>query len=327
IGLGIGRWHIESYLSKKGARVVALCDADPKRLKEVSEKTGIKRCYARAARIIRDPEVDAVSVCVPNALHAPIAVAALKAGKHVLCEKPLAATVRQGEAILRAADASSRIAMVAMKMRYTPEAHYIRGMLDSGGLGEAYYGYSHYLRPVGGIPGWGGWFTTKKISGGGALIDNGVHLLDVNWYLMGCPKPVSVFGKTYAKFGPQAGGKGTFDVEDFGCGLIRFQNGATIYLDNAWTVAAKETIFNLAVFGTKGGATMWPFSVTKVLKGGTKSSVPDLSKKKYFDQFDHFLTCIRTGREPISAVRQGLAMLKMLSANYKADKTGRLVKV
>ena len=235
IGLGIGRWHLDSFLHTKHAEAIALCDMNERLLKDAGKAAEITRLYTDIGSMVKDRDVDAVSVCLPNFLHARAAIAALRAGKHVLCEKPLAATVQQAARIVKAQKASGRKCMVAMKFRFTPEAHYIARELQKGTLGEVYYGYTHYLRPVGGIPtGTGDWFITKSKSGGGALIDNGVHLLDVNWYLMGCPRPVYALGSACAKFGPHMPAvRKSFDVEDFGCGLIRFENGASIYLDNA----------------------------------------------------------------------------------------------
>ena len=197
IGLGIGKWHLDSFKQTKNAEVVALCDANEERLKKIGAEAGITKLYATIGALLRNKDIAAVSVCLQNYLHAKVAVAAMRAGKHVLCEKPLAASVKDARKIVQAEKETGKRCMVAMKFRFTPEAHYIAGELKNGAFGEVYYGYTHYLRPLGGIPiGAGNWFMNKSKSGGGALIDNGVHLLDINWYLMGCPKPVSAFGST-----------------------------------------------------------------------------------------------------------------------------------
>ena len=216
-----------------------------------------------------------------------------------------------------------------MKFRFTPEAHYISDYLKKGEFGEVYYGYTHYLRPVGGIPtGAGNWFISKSKSGGGALIDNGVHLLDVNWYLMGCPKPVSAFGSTYAKFGPNIEAiKNRFDVEDFACGLIKFENGASIYLDNAWASMVGETLIGLRICGTKGGATMWPFSIIKPEDGKNKAIKPELEGKKYQTQFEHFVECIINDTGPNPSAKQGLELLKMLEGIYLSSRTGKAIRI
>ncbi|MFH1903860.1 MAG: Gfo/Idh/MocA family oxidoreductase [Candidatus Omnitrophota bacterium] len=329
IGLGIGKWHLESFLKTKGAEVVALCDTDQNRLKTLADASKIARRYQNINAILSDKDIDAVSVCLPNFLHAEVVTAALNKGKHVLCEKPLADSLFNAQKIELATRRAKKKCMVAMKFRFTPEAHCISGLLKKGELGEVYYGYTHYLRPPEGIPvGAGNWFIQKKKSGGGALIDNGVHLLDLNWYLMGCPKPISVFGSTYAKFGPYVKTiKKNFDVEDFGCGLIKFENGVTIYLDNSWASMVGETIIGLRICGTKGGATMWPFSVIRSEGANTKVETPDLNSRKHQTQFEHFVECIRNNSEPISPAGQGVEILRMLDGIYRSSKTGKAIRL
>ena len=329
IGLGIGKWHLDSFSSTKRAEVVALCDANEKLLKKTGKAARVTRLYTDVGSILKDRDVDAVSVCLPNYLHSDVAVAALRAGKHVLCEKPLAASVRDARKIVRAQKASDRTCMVAMKLRFMPEAHYISRDLNKGTFGDAYYGYTHYMRPPGGIPtGTGNWFITKSKSGGGALIDNGVHLLDLNWYLMGCPRPVYAFGSTCARFGPQMDGiKDSFDVEDFGCGLIKFENGASIYLDNAWASMVAGQLIGLRILGTTGGATMWPFSIIKCSRGKNRAVTPNLSRRRFKTQFEHFVECVVGDSETLSPPGQGLTVLKMLDAIYRSSERGSAVKI
>jgi predicted dehydrogenase len=327
IGLGIGKWHAESYQHTSGAELVALCDRDRRLLKAVGKDRGITRLYPRIDDMLADPDVDAVSVCLPNYLHARVSVAAMERGKHVLCEKPLAATVRGARDILRGMRLTGRTCMVAMKFRFTPEAHVISDYLRRGELGDPYYGCTHYLRPIQGIPtGKQNWFVKKNRSGGGALIDNGVHLLDLNWYLMGCPDPVFAFGSTYAKFGQDMEPiKKDFNVEDFGCGLIKFANGATIYLDNAWASMVESEVIGLRVLGTRGGATMWPFDIVQSRDGKNRSVKPPLEGMVVQTQFEHFIRCVQEGRPSISPPEQGLTMLKMLDAIYVSQKRGKAV--
>lgn len=329
IGLGIGQWHLEGFRAAKNAEVLALCDANEAKLKTVGNAAGITRLYTDIGALLANKDLDAISVCLPNYLHAEVAVAAMRAGKHVLCEKPLAATVSAGRKIVRAEKRTGKKCMVAMKFRFTPEAHYIAGELQKGALGDVYYGYTHYLRPPDGIPtGAGNWFIIKSKSGGGALIDNGVHLLDVNWYLMGCPRPVSAFGATYAKFGPAMESiQQAFDVEDFGCGLIKFENGASIYLDNAWASMVAEELIALKILGTKGGASLWPFSVLKAANGKNVGAQPDLTGKKYPTQFEHFAECILNDADFIAPASQGLQMLQMLDAIYRSSQTGKAIRI
>ncbi len=338
VGLGVGSWHLRSFLETRGAEVVALCDVDGRRLAGKGADSGVKRLYTDYGDLLADGSVDAVSVCVPNALHGPIAAAALRAGKHVLCEKPLANTLVEARKILRAAKKSRKTFMVAMKLRYLPESAYVKSLLDKGRFGFVYHGYSHYLRPFGGIPA-RPTFIHKRLSGGGALIDNGVHLLDLNWYLMGNPRPVSAFGTTSMRlvrvgrgFGMSAvKAKGLkCDVEDFGAGMIRFANGACAYLDNAWaSFVPQEGVAHVRILGDRGGATVWPFSVTLSKGSKVADATPDLAGKKFRapTQFEHFVDCVRRDRPPLSTVEQGVQMMQMLDGIYRSSRTGRMIRL
>jgi predicted dehydrogenase len=337
VGLGIGRWHLKSYNATRGAEVVALCDLNAELLASHGAEFGVRRLFSDYRELLADPEVDAVSVCVPNSLHRPVALAALSAGKHVLCEKPLANSVAEARRIVRASRRSRRVFMVGMKLRYLPEAAWIRRLVEKKRLGLPYHGYTHYLRPPGGIPA-RPTFIHNRLSGGGALIDNGVHLLDLNWYLMGTPKPVAAFGATSARLARAGLGFGMLpararklgcDVEDFGTGMIRFANGATIYLDNAWASFVSEGVMNLRVLGERGGATMWPFSVTLASGGKSRDATPDLGKKRFRapTQFEHFVDCVRGKSRPCSSAEQGLAIMKMLEGIYRSARSGRAVRL
>ena len=336
VGLGVGQWHINNYLKVPEAALVALCDVDKAKLEHTAARLNIKKTYVDYRELCEDDEIDAVSVCVPNFLHAPISIYALEHGKHILCEKPLAHTVEAGESILKAAQASGKKAMVAMKLRYSKEAQYIRSLADQGRLGDIYYGFSTYLRGIDGVPGMGGWFTTKAKSGGGALIDNGVHLLDLTWYLMGCPEPVSVFGKTTEGIAPIGAANqqrvaelttGTFDVDDFVTGLIKCTNGAAIFLENGWSTFVEQATMNVRVLGTVGGATLWPFSVVGEKDGKCTVNTPDVATLVEESQFQHFINCIIEDEEPGSSIEQGLIVLKMLDGLYRSDVEGGVVEL
>ena len=337
IGLGIGRWHIESYLAIPEAKVIALCDIDEEKLRTAATRYGIARIYTDYEELCQSNNVDAVSICVPNYMHAPVAIYALEHGKHILCEKPLSISPEDGQQIL---DVSNRFpdikAMVAMKFRFNKDSAYVKNTVETGKLGEVYYGFSSYLRQIGGIPKMGSWFTKKKFSGGGVLIDNGVHFLDLLWWLMGCPKPVEAFGTKYARFGPYGkGAKGwtgdsspeIFDVEDLALGIIKFGNGATIMLENAWAAFVDKEIIGMRLCGAKGGATLCPFRICYEKDGQIVSKTPDLAKIKSENQFKHFIDCILNNKQPISTIEHGMTVLRMLDAIYRSADAGKSVAV
>ena len=337
IGLGIGRWHVESYLAIPEVRVAALCDIDEEKLKSAATRYGIAKVYTSYEELCQSTKVDALSICVPNYMHTPVAICALENGKHILCEKPLSISPGEGSKILEASNRFPDLkAMMAMKFRFNKDSAYVKNMVENGDLGEVYYGFSTYLRPLGGIPKMGTWFTKKKLSGGGPLIDNGVHFLDLIWWLMGCPTPVGAFGTTYAKFGPH--GKGAkdwtgkaspevFDVEDLALGVIKFSNGATVMLDNAWAAFVDKEVIGMRLCGTEGGATLWPFRICYEEDGQIVSKTPDLENVESESQFKHFIDCILKDKQPISTIDQGVTMLKMLDAIYRSEETGKSVPI
>ncbi len=323
IGLGVGRRHATAFAGIPGVRVAAVADTNEERLAAVTD-AGVRH-YTRFEDLCRDREVDIVSVCLPNDLHAKAATLAFRCGKHVMCEKPLAASVEDGRRIVAAARRSGRKFMMNLHQRFTPAATHIRSLVDRGEFGDVYYSFSSYLRQPGGIPeGIGGWFYRKARSGGGALIDNGVHLIDQQWYLMGCPRPVSVAGQTWAKFGPTLVGN-AFDVDDFAAGTVRFENGAMLVFENAWASLVAEATHLVRVLGTRMGATAQPFSVTRLEDRQCKTAVPENVAAE--SPFEHFIRCIREDRDPIVTPEQGLTMLRILEALYRSAASGRTVSI
>ncbi len=337
VGLGIGRWQLESYLAMPEARVTAICDIDEDKVKTAATRYGIAKVYTDYEEMLKNGNIDAVSICVPNHMHAPIAVCALENGRHVLCEKPLSSSLEEGKKVLEAANKHPELkAMMAMKFRFNKDSVYVRNMVENGELGEVYYGFSTYLRQLGGIPKMGTWFTKKKMSGGGPLIDNGVHFLDLIWWLMGCPTPVEAYGTIYGKFGPYGKGatgwKGepspeVFDVEDLALGTIRFDNGASVMLDNSWATFVEKEVIRMRLCGTQGGATLWPFRICYEEEGQIVSKTPDLENIESESQFKHFIDCILNHKQPISTIEQGVTILKMLDAIYRSAAAGKSVTV
>ena len=253
IGCGaIGSVHADAYAKVPEAEVAALCDILPDKLKAKAERHKIGRTYDDYHKLLADPEIDAVSVCVPNHMHAPIAIDAFKAGKHVFLEKPMTLNAEIGKTILAARDASGKKLQMGMVWRQTPEVVVVKEAIDNGRLGEIYQTRVKLIRRRG-IPGLGGWFTTKAQSGGGGLIDIAVHFLDLSMWITGNWNPTRVSAKTYSKFGSPmkdyhyvsmwAGPPkydGVFDVDDYAAGLIRFGKKATLSFEVAWACNAES---------------------------------------------------------------------------------------
>ena len=197
IGTGsISHLHIQGYLKNPDVELYALCDINEERVKAAGEKYKVSRIYTDMNEMLKLEELDAVSVCTWNSAHAPCSIAALKAGKHVICEKPMAMNAEEARAMKKAADEAGKLLMIGFVRRFGNDANIIKDYQSTDFLGDIYYAKATYLRRKGNP---GGWFGDKARSGGGPLIDLGVHVIDLTRFLMDNPKPVSVYGATFQK--------------------------------------------------------------------------------------------------------------------------------
>ena len=336
VGLGIGSLHIQGYQRLPQAEVIAVCDIHEQRAQQVAQEYGVTHVFTDYQQMLEKVELDAVSVCTPNALHAPVAIAAMEAGCHILCEKPLAHQLQDAERMLQVAKKTGVLFMMGMNNRFRGDSQTLKRHIDAGDLGDIYYAKCGWLRRHG-IPGFGGWFTTKALSGGGPLIDIGVHVLDLTWWLMGCPEPDAVFGATFAKFGPYGRGQGswgtpqkggTFDVEDLATALIRFKNGAVCHLDASWASHIERDVFYSQLMGTKGGASLEPLRIFTDRHGVPEDFVPHApSISGHLAEVEHFVECILKRKACIAPIEHGVAVMRMLDGIYRSAETGELVRV
>jgi predicted dehydrogenase len=345
IGVGIGLAHAKGYLACPDAELVAVCDADPVRLRERGDQMGIPRemQFTDYHDVLKLPELDAVSIGLPNFLHAPVAVAAFEAGKHVLCEKPLATSKEEAQRMVRAAEENGRTLMVCFNYRFRDDARWLLSMRDAGRLGDIYFARAGWMRNSG-IPGFGGWFTNKSLSGGGPLIDLGVHILDLTLWLMGYPKPVSVCGAAFSVFGPQGRkasgakrGPGGFDVEDLAAGFVRFANGAALQIETSWashTKPGRDDYF-VNLYGTEGGSELYVANYTDrdTLTFYTEEcGQPVMMKPAIVNRaaghelaVKHFVHAIQNNLPVESTGEQGLTLMKIIDALYESSMTGHEV--
>ena len=338
IGAGIGRVHLEGYQAA-GAEVVALCDANESRARETAEKYGVRKVYTDYKEMLKDAEINTISVCTPNSMHASMSIDALEAGKHVICEKPLSVNAADAQRIVDAAAKSDKKFMVAFCYRFREDAQLMKKFVEGGELGRIYYAKTAWLRRRG-IPGFGGWFTTKELSGGGPLIDLGVHMLDLTLWLMGNPRAVSVSGSAYAEFGPYgrgAGGYGRdknlggkYDVEDLAIGLIKLENGATLHLEASWATNIEKDGGHSTLIGTEGGACLnfaeGGFKLHKEMYGHQVDVLPVVKAGSgHKDEMAHFVKCIQEDKAPTATGEQGLEIMRILDAIYESAATGKEV--
>lgn len=336
VGLGMGRGHLMGYRTHPCAEVAAICDVNTDRLDAAAKEFGISQTYTDAVRMFREADLDGVSIATPNKFHAPLTIAALEAGLHVLCEKPMAMNARQAQQMNAAALKARRNLMINFSYRFSEMSFALKQQVDAGVVGDIYFGRTVWHRRRG-IPGFGGWFTTKDLSGGGPLIDLGVHRLDLALWLMGYPDPVAVSGSAYNVIAKDKARreKKTYTVEDLACGIVKFDNGATLIIEASWALNIKENEYMVTLLcGTKGG-------LVQRNTGGTYSFVAEV----YTDEGGHlftktldrstvpvpspyheFVNSILQKRPPIATGEEGLKVMKILDGIYKSAESGREVR-
>ncbi len=343
IGAGnIGAVHIEQFQKLSDACVITgITDVNQELAQSRAAQYGIPHVFSSIDDMLASSEIDAVVICVPNQFHAPVAISALEAGKHVLLEKPMGIDLSAARNIVNASRKAKGILMIAHQMRFESITMQIKELLDQGKLGNIYTAKAGWLRRKG-IPGWGTWFTQKQLSGGGPLIDIGVHMLDLALYLMGDPKPVSVSGATYAEFGPKRRGigewgapnwSGQFDVEDMASAFIRMEDGSTLALDVSWAVHMDtDSSPYVHIMGTEGGA-QYRGEVGKYLTEAdgklldTQLFTPEHEEGARVRMSRHFLECIRDGKEPLIPVKSGFTTNLILDAIYESSRQGKEIKL
>lgn len=264
IGTGnISRAHAKGYQQSGQAQIVAVCDIDLARAQAAAAEWGVNRVFTDYRDLLALPEIEAVSVCTWNQAHCAPTVAALQAGKHVLVEKPMAATTTEAWQMVLAARQTDRIMMVDMKWRFMPELLAGRQAVAEGRLGQVYFaeaiGWQHR-----GIP--GGSFIRQDTAGGGALMDNGVYTLDAVLFMLGHPKPLTVSGSARSHMGTRPGGNWRpedFTVEDFGTAYVRLEGGITLFFAHAWAIDFRDQ-WQMRLAGTHGSFEIYPFSAPKL---------------------------------------------------------------
>lgn len=257
VGLGVGRKkHIPGYLSHPMAELAAIADSNTEKLNAVGDEFHIEHRYSSLTEMLANEKLDIVSIATPNIFHKDMTIEALEAGCHVMCEKPIAMNAAEAQEMIDAAKRTGKRIMINYVKRYIPESIAVKRVIDAGMLGDIYFARSVWLRRRR-LPGFGGWFGKKAMSGGGPLIDIGVHRLDLALWYMGFPKPVWVMASTYNPIAKAiaAKEKKDFDVEDLAVALIRFENGATLELEASWCANIKEREhLSTRLLGTKGGS-------------------------------------------------------------------------
>jgi predicted dehydrogenase len=347
IGCGIGDFHAEAYLLDRRADVVSLTGLDIPRCLELCKKHGIPEHTANYEDLLARSDVDAVSIAVPNYLHAPIAIAALRAGKHVLLEKPIGLTAAEGEQIVAEANAAGKVLGIAFSKRYRADVELLKSQTRAGALGEIYYAKAFWMRRAG-IPGLGSWFTNKGLSGGGSLIDLGVHVIDMVLWLMGNPTITTVSAATYAKLGPKGRGhwaghrfqhnaENAFEVDDLATAMLRTDTGAVIQLETSWATYSSHTDdHGVVLMGDEGGAEIRIHDYQK--SGALKffsdiNGVPVDTQPRTVVQHEHlqvvkrFIDAITLGVPMSPSGQEGVDRARIIDSIYESAALGHEITI
>jgi predicted dehydrogenase len=329
--------HLPAYTAIPDlCEIVALCDIDPEALKKTADKYDVKNTFKDYRKLLEMDEVDAVSVCTPNYVHMQPTVLALKAGKHVICEKPIALNAGEAKQMVEAARKNKRKFQIGYCSRFSNSNQLLKRYIDAGELGDIYWARAQSLRRRG-IPGWGV-FIDKSKQGGGPLIDIGVHILDLTLWLMGHPKPVSASGVTYDKFGKRGDVVGfmgqwdykNFTVEDFASALIRFEDGQAIMLESSFVANIPEEVHNSTLCGTEGGATTSPLTIVKEKHHSLQTFKPEYPGGEvnvYHAEIKHFVEAILNDTETLVTGEQGMMVAQIMDAIYKSAECGHEVPI
>ncbi|MBE7024593.1 MAG: Gfo/Idh/MocA family oxidoreductase [Ruminococcaceae bacterium] len=344
IGTGnLANTHATHYNNVPGVQIAACCDLNRQRAEEFAKVHNVEKVYDTYEELVKDPTLDAVSVVTWNNSHCKISIAALEAGLHVLCEKPMAISAEEGKRMQAVADKKGKLLMIGFVRRFGLNTEIAKSYIDNGMLGNIYYAKTRCIRRVGNPL---GWFADKSRSGGGPLIDLGVHMIDLARYLMGKPKAVSAYGITNNAIGPQSNVKHLYrylskdplkvsDVEDFASAIVRFDNGAALQVEVSFNAHIGKDEISLELLGDRGGLTVEPEMHLHTVQNDIVTNIDpvytvpkDAFAAFFAKEIEHFVACVR-GDETVcrNPAEDGVELMKILDAIYKSAEIGGEVKI
>ncbi len=325
--------HIPALLTlSELASVEAICDIHEETARLTAEKFGVPHSFGDYLDMLEI--VDAVVICTPNIYHAEISVAALKAGKHVLCEKPMAMTAEECEEMIEASKESGKQLAIAYHYRFMKEARAAKKVIEENEIGQPIVARAKALRRRK-VPGWGV-FTNKELQGGGAMIDYGCHFLDLALWLLGSPEPVEVTGTAYnqlSRMENQVNLWGNYDhtsieVEDHVTAYIRFGNGASLLFETSWMANIKNDEESLGISGLTGGIDVFPFQLNQLKNGMLLNSEAEWlpgEEDPGIPQARNFLNSCLGKEELIVKPEEALRVSKIIDAIYRSSELGKSI--
>ncbi|MGB9677402.1 MAG: Gfo/Idh/MocA family protein [Candidatus Ratteibacteria bacterium] len=333
---GIAKVHYSGWKKLPDVEVVAISDPSEDVRNIAKNQFGIKYVFSDYKEMLKIDEIDIVDICAPNKIHYPATIESLKAKKHVICEKPIAVSKKEVEDMIKWAKKEKRKLMAAQHQRFKRESIALKKYIDNGELGEIYFAIAHALRrrflPISPT------FIDKNLSGGGPMFDIGVHILDLTYWFMGCPKVHSVKGITFTKLAKRKDIRGLwgewdrekYNVEDFASGFVRFSDNRALTLTCSF-LANMEKIddFSTTLFGTEGGI-RWPNGKLAKEKNGILQDIelkfdvlPNVAP--HHEELKVFLECVKEDKEVPVKPQESLEVIKILEAMYISSEKGKEV--
>jgi len=329
-------FHAPAWRQVRGGGVVAVCDTRKGVARAFADAHGIDDAFDSLDTMLDAGDIDAVDICTPHRQHPDQAIAALERGLHVIVEKPMAPTPADCTRMIDAATATGSVLMCAQHQRFRPQADVARTLCDNGELGKIYWAKASILQQRSVPRQSGNTFTDVSLSGGGPLLDQGAHMVDLAWWLMDTPQPIAASGATFRKLAPDAGKTAPtgaswtrFDVEDLAVGQLRFDNGAILSVEASYLLNTAAETFTCELFGTVGGLR---FPDMTFVSGGTESVtvetlVPQSDELASVRELQHFIDLTAGTAEPRVPATQTRTVIAMIDALYQSAHEGREIRI
>lgn len=315
--------HLPNLSKLPNVELTAVAEINRNRLNTISDKFNIKQRYSNHHDLLAKSDVDAVVIATPTNTHKEISIDCLKAGKHVLVEKPLARKYSEAKEILDVAKKSKKILMVGMNLRYRPDAMLLRSLINANEIGDPFYIKCGWIRKQSSSE---KWFTKREESGGGVIIDLGIHLLDLSLWLLNYPEIESVATKNFYH--------NTKSVEDTSISCIKCKNNAVINLEVSWSLPVEKDHFYLDIFGTKGSFSSNPFRLYKKIENDYINLTPTqadnptaLFKKSYLNELKSFIGAIKGLNPVFSPAEEAVHRMKIVEAMYESANKNSEIKI
>lgn len=335
-GGGISRTHMRYLAEMDDVEMVGVADVSQGALDLCSKEYGFSNCYTDYHELLKIKDLDAVTVGTPNGMHHQPTIDALKAGKDVMVEKPMAMTAGEAAEMVKTAARQKRLLVIGFQHRFAPAAQMLKRSIDKGDFGTVFYARCLALRRRG-IPNWGV-FGRKDLQGGGPLIDIGVHMIEVAHYLMGSPQPVSAYGSMYTYLGDKPSDTAcswpnwdykNYTVEDLAVGMVRFANGATLSVEASFAAHIGKGEWNFSLMGEKAGGQFDPPMIFKDDAGTMVNITPDWlpNTDAFRHKLRHFVDCVQNRTPSEAPGEHGVLVQQMLNGIYQSAELGHEVKL